>query len=68
LRNHAYLGTQASQTPAAQTTHFNSIHGNASGKNGKKSVNGAKQRCFARAARPKDGDFLAPPDAQGDLI
>jgi hypothetical protein len=68
LGNHAYLGAQIPQPPAAQTTHFNPIHGNASGKNRKKSTDGAKKRCLARAAGPKDGDLFAPPHAQRDSI
>ncbi len=57
-----------SQPPAAQAAHFNSIHGNASGNNGEKSIDSAKQRCFARAAGAKDGNLFAPPDTQRDLI
>jgi hypothetical protein len=68
LGNQAYLGTQVSQLAAAQAAHFNSIHGNASREDGKKSIDSAKQRCFARAAGPKDGDPLAPLDTQRDLI
>jgi hypothetical protein len=68
LGNHAYLGAQAPQPPAAQTIHFNPIHGNASRKNRKKSADGAKQRCLARAAGPKDSDLFSPADAQGNSI
>jgi hypothetical protein len=68
LGNQAYLGTQVSQLAAAQAAHFNSIHANASRNYGKKSIDSAKQRCFARAAGPKDGDLLASLYAQGDLI